>query len=190
MHLYLKYGWLDSSKAEHLANHSGADIAESNVAHKAFSHEFFHGLPSLLVRNSSVQNHSVFASIDLLVKVNPLRRVFALDRHELQSDREVNEVKVEVVNTHVSHCLLARKLDILRTVESVPKFGNHEQVFSFANTFVKGSLDALSCHHFVAIVSSRVEQSISVLDGIVHLISTDVLGHFPKTEAYLRHSVT
>lgn len=157
MHLNLEHGWLDSSIAKYLANHRSADIAESNVADKTFSHEFFHGLPSLMVRNSSVKNHSVFASIDLLVFVNPLRRVFGLDRHELQSDREVNEVKVEVVNTHVSQCLLARKLDILWAVESVPKLRDNEKVFSFANTFVKGSLDALACHYFVAIVSGRVK---------------------------------
>ena len=190
MHLNLEHGWLDSSIAEHLANHRSANIAESNVADKTFSHEFFHGLPSLLVRNPSVENHSIFASIDLLVKVKPLRRVFTLDGHELQSDREMNEVKVKVVNTHVSQCLLACKLDILGAVKSVPKLGDYEQVFSFADAFVKGSLDALACHHFVAIVGSRVEQSISVLDGIEHLISTDILGHLPKTEAYLRHSVT
>ena len=97
----------------------------------------------------------------------------------------MNEVQVNIVDSKISHRLLAGRLDMLWAMESVPKFRNNEKVLSFADAFVEGSFDSLACLFFVAIVCGRVEHSIASFDGAIDNVSAYVTWHFPETKTDL-----
>ena len=75
---------------------------------------------SLFIRHSVVNDHFGGATSDGRVVVNPLRWVFILNWHELQSNWEVDEVQVKVVDSEICQGLADSRLDVLRTMEGVP----------------------------------------------------------------------
>ena len=61
----------------------------------------------------------------------------------------------------------------------IPEFRDDCKILPFHQAFVNGSLDTLSGLNLVAVVTSTVEQPVAGLDGIVDLIRTGVVVHFP-----------
>lgn len=190
VHFDLKDGRLDLSVAENLTDHGSANIAEANVADKTLSDQLFHGLPGLLVRDTVVDDHARLPSVEFFVKADPLRGVKLVNRYEGLSDWEMNQVEVQVVDTEVSHRFLAGELHVLRPMESVPELGHNEEIFPLHNTLIDGLLHALSRLLFVAIVTSGVQESVSVLDCVVNDIGAGVTWHLPKSKSELGELVT
>ena len=76
---------------------------------------------------------------------------------------------------------------MLWSVESVPQLGDNEEVFPLAESIVDGSLDSLTGLLLIAVVTSRVEESVARLDGIIDGLSTSLLVHLPQSETNLWH---
>ena len=95
----MKNSRLDGGVVKHLTNHADANVAEADVADKAFSDKRLHCFPGLLESHSVVHNHSWGASVDSGIVVDPLGWVLSFERHEWLSDWEVNQIQVQVVNT-------------------------------------------------------------------------------------------
>ena len=120
VNLDLKHGWLDLSIAKALSDHGRVDVADTDVTDETLSHELFHSMVSLLVRHSVVNDHLGSAAGDGWVVVNPLSWVFILNWHELQSNWEVDEVQVKVVDSEICQGLADGVLDVLWAMVGVP----------------------------------------------------------------------
>lgn len=87
--LNLEHGRLDLGVVKNLLDLVGSDVAEADVADKAVSHELLHGLPCLLIGDTSVEFHFWGCAID---RSGPLGRICGLNRNEGLMDWEVNQV--------------------------------------------------------------------------------------------------
>ena len=94
MHLDLKHSRLYLCVVEYVPDHGGAHIALADVPHETLSHEFLHRTPSLL------HAYVILQHAWLVCKVPP-RWISFLERHEFLSDREVDQVEVQVVQAKV-----------------------------------------------------------------------------------------
>jgi hypothetical protein len=79
----------------------------------------------------------------------------------LQSDGEVDEVEVEVVDTPVFELLLANGLDLLAVVEGLPKLGDDEEVFALDEAVLDGAGYTLAALDFVSVVC-EIEVSLCI----------------------------
>ena len=80
----------------------------------------FHCRIGLMVRDSLIRNHPHS------IRVYPIRRIELLDRHILESDREVDQIEINVVKTKIGQRLLQSDFNMLGTVECVPKLRSDE----------------------------------------------------------------
>ena len=94
---------------------------------------------------------------------------------------------------------------VLLAVVVVPKLSDDEDIFTLDESFVDGSLDALSCFLFVLVVVGTIEETVAYFDGldqvnlgllrpnsnpcphIVDCIGGLVSRYLPQAEAYKRH---
>ena len=182
VHLDLEHGRLDCGVVEHLSEHLSVDIADSNVLGESFALESLHSLVSLLVSACVVEDNLWFAAIQGWVEAEPLGRILLLDGDELEGDREMNQVQVNVVKTKISQSLLASHLDVLRAMESVPELGHDEEVRPGNNALVNGLADTLSHLDLVTVVTGTVEQSVSKLDSVVDDVGANILWNLPESE--------
>ena len=106
---------------------------------------------------------------------------------ELETDWEMDQVEVQVVDAEILHALLASGLDVLLSVESVPQLGGDPKVLSLHETFVDGLLDSFSDLNLVSIIARSVEASVTGLDGLVDCFSALVRGDFPEAKAEHGH---
>jgi len=127
------------------------------------------------------------AEFDLVVLVEESRRVTNRGVDVLDRNREVNDVKVKVVDTPVSELLLADGRNAVLVVEGVPQLGDNEEILTLDKTFVDCALNTLAGLDLVAVVAGAVKETVASLDGVVDLISAGVVVHLPKTEANERH---
>ena len=144
MNFDLEHGWLDLSAIENLSNHARVDVAESNVLDQTLADKVLHRMPSLLICHTLINNDSGCSLVVLGVHVLPLWGIQLLDWHELHWDWEMDQIEIQIVNTQVGQSLPAGQLNMLWSVESVPKLGDNKEVFSLAEAIVEGSLDSLS----------------------------------------------
>ena len=56
----------------------------------------------VLVVSLVVKHNSWLATIDRIVSINPLRRIYSLNRHVGERDVEVNVVKIELIDAKIS----------------------------------------------------------------------------------------
>ena len=95
----------------------------------------------------------------------------------------MNQVQVNVVKLKISQCLLAGHLDVLRAMESVPKFRHDEEVLPAYDTLVDRLADTLSHLYLVTVVTCSVEQSVSELDGVIDDVGAHIFWNLPKSKA-------
>jgi len=62
----------------------------------------------------------------------------------LESDREMNEVEIEVVEAQVLQGLVASQPDVLTSVEGVPELAGHVKVLPAAKSGFYGSPDPVA----------------------------------------------
>lgn len=183
----MEYGWLHSSVVQNLADGLRANVTEANVTHQTFLVKGLAGLPSLLVSHTGVEDHLAVRSttVESCIEVLPLRWVCCFKWDECKSDWEVNQVQINVVKSKVREGPHASWFDMLWPMERVPQFADHKEVLSRADAFIEGAFDAQADFFLVAIVTSIIEESVAILDSVIHDISADVLGHFPEAKAEL-----
>jgi hypothetical protein len=71
MQLNLKDCWLDFAVLQHLLQHVGSDVANTDVAHKSFRNELLHRLVSHLVSHTFSELHSWYWLI--ISEIDPFR---------------------------------------------------------------------------------------------------------------------
>ena len=100
MHLNLQHCRFDSSVVQYLSNGHSCNITEADIAAESIGDKALHRLPCLLVSNTCVKYHAAIrcVPIDRSVEVFPFGRVLLFDRHVSQSDREMDQVQVNVVD--------------------------------------------------------------------------------------------
>jgi hypothetical protein len=64
----------------------------------------------------------------------------------------VDDIEVEIVDSHVGELLAADGLDLSAFMEGVPKLGNEEELFSLYEAILNGTGDTLSGFHLIAII--------------------------------------
>ena len=62
----------------------------------------------------------------------------------LQRNRKVDQVQVQIVQTQVLQGLVASHSNVLRSMVSVPEFGGHVEVSPAANSSLDGATDAIT----------------------------------------------
>ena len=62
----------------------------------------------------------------------------------LQRNRKVDQVQVQIVQTQVLQGLVASHSNVLRSMVSVPEFGSHVEVSPAANSSLDGATDAIT----------------------------------------------
>ena len=91
--------------------------------------------------------------LDLALAVDePARWVALLGVDILEGDGEVDNVKVEVVNTPVGQLLAADGLDLLTLVESLPELADDKEIFALYEAFLDSASYTLTALNFVAVV--------------------------------------
>lgn len=71
----------------------------------------------------------------------------------LETNREMDQVEIQVVHAKILHALLTSSLDMLLSVESVPQFGGDPKVLSRDESFVNCLLDSFSDLNLVSIIA-------------------------------------
>lgn len=90
--------------------------------------------------------------LDLAFGVCPAGRVADAGVDVLQSDGEVDDVQVEVVNAQVGQLLAGNGLDLIAVVEAVPQLGDEEEILASDQTILDGAGDTLADLDLVAVV--------------------------------------
>jgi len=180
MHLNLQDSGLDCRRNHQLSQHARADITDANVLNKSLLHELFHSSVGLGKGDSLVRGHARVLNIGV---VEPSSWVACLDWDELQVDREVNQIHINVVETQVLQGLLAGQLDMLRLVIVVPQLRENAKVLALNQACFNRACDALSYLFLVSVVAGSVKESVACFNSIVYGVSAYIIGNFPAPES-------
>jgi hypothetical protein len=82
----------------------------------------------------------------------PAGRVAYFGSNIFDSDGEVDQVEIEVVNTPVRELLACDWLDLLGVVERVPKFRSDEEVFALYDALLDSAGNTLAAFDLVAVI--------------------------------------
>lgn len=140
----LECSWSDLGVAEEVHKKLTVEVADTDGFGHALANKLFHSSPSLL--DGGVTGNNILAIVGETGWVS-LRGVDVF-----QGDWEVDDVKVEIVNTPVFELLFADGLDAIMIVEGIPEFGYEEEIGAFDNAFFDGAGDTLAGFLFVAVV--------------------------------------
>jgi hypothetical protein len=85
--------------------------------------------------------------------------------------------KIEIDPTQPPRFVLRFGLceSVFFAVVVVPELGDDEDVFTLDESFIDGTLDALSCFLFVLVIVSTVEETVAYFDGLDGTISMSAL---------------
>ena len=87
-------------------------------------------------------------------------------RNVLQCDRKMDQIKINVTQPPCFVLRFGLRQSVLLAVVVVPKLGDDEDIFTLDESFVDGSLDALSCFFFVLVVVGAIEETVAYFDGL------------------------
>jgi len=175
--LDLQHGRLNLSVLQDIVDLAGVDVAAADVSRHLVVNERLHCVPGVLVASLIVENHRV------VIGVHPLRRILALNSHELLGNGEVNQVQIEVLKLQICEGLLAGHFNLISSVEGVPQLADDEKIFSINETFSDGAFDTFTDFLLITVVTGTVEESVTSLNCVVDSISAHVLANLPKAKA-------
>lgn len=89
MHFNLEDSRLDLAVLQDLGKHASSDVANTNVAYEALSHELLHRLVGHLISDTLSKLHTRLGAGRV---EEPLWWVSGLDRHKFLSDGEVDQI--------------------------------------------------------------------------------------------------
>lgn len=142
--LDLEGGRADAGVAEQVHQQLGAEVADADAASQLLVDQRLHGGPGLL--------DGGLAELDLALGVLPAGRVAHTGVDVLESDGEVHNVQVEVVDAQVGQLLAGDGLDPVAVVEAVPQLGDEEEVLARDDALLDGASDTLADLDLVAVV--------------------------------------
>jgi hypothetical protein len=61
---------------------------------------------------------------------HPTGRIPRFEWHELQRDREMNQVQIEIIKLQVAQCFFQRWANVLRGVVGVPQLGGNPEILA------------------------------------------------------------
>lgn len=144
MVLDLESSRADASMAQEIHDQLSAEVADTDAASELLVDQRLHSLPCFL--------DGCFAKLDLAVGIGPSRRV-ALGRVDVfESDWEMDQEQVKVLNAQVCQLLARNGLDLVTVVEGVPKLGDHEELFALDQTILDGARNTLANLFFISVV--------------------------------------
>lgn len=142
--LDLESGRADAGVTEQVHQQLGAEVADTDAAGQLLVDQRLHGVPGLL--------DGGLAELDLALGVLPAGRVAHTRVDVLESDGEVHNVQIEVVDAQVGQLLAGDGLDLVAVVEAVPQLGDKEEVLARDDALLDGAGDTLADLDFVAVV--------------------------------------
>ena len=142
----------DLGIAEEIHDELAIEIADADGFGQTLAHKILHGRPGLL--NGSVTGD------DVLAIVSEARWVSLRGVDIFEGDGEMDDVKVEVVDTPVLELLFADGLHTVVVVERIPEFRDEEEVGAFDYAFLDSAGDALTGFLFVAVVWKGVRMGV------------------------------
>lgn len=81
-------------------------------------------------------------------------------------DGEMNQVEIDVTQTPGFVLGLCHFQGVLSLVVVVPQLGGDEDVLSLDETFINGTLDALTGFLFILVIVCTIEETIANFDGL------------------------
>lgn len=84
-----------------------------------------------------------------------------------KSNREVNQVQVDIAKAPGVVLGLCHLDGMLLAVVIIPQLSGNEDVLAFDNAFIDGSLDTLASFLLVLVVVCAVEEAITDFDGLI-----------------------
>lgn len=106
-----------------------------------------------------------------------------LKGNELESNGEVDEEEVEVVETPGLKLELGLLVGVLALVVVVPELGGDKELLSLHEALLNGAADTLTGLGAVGVVPGTIEVTVSKLDGVVDSLGTGLTGDLPDTES-------
>ena len=143
--LDLESGRGDLGIAEEIIKELSLEVGDTDVLGETLGDEALHGAPRLLDR--SVGADDLRLAVDV-----PAGRVADAGVNVLESDGEVHNVEVEVVDAPVGELLLGDGLHTLGIVERVPQLGDEEELLTLHEAILDGTGDTLAALNLVAVV--------------------------------------
>jgi hypothetical protein len=131
----------------------------------------------------------------------PLGRIANIKGDKLETDWEVDEVEIKIVQTKVFQTLLTCSCHMLRSMEGVPQLGGDKQVFPLTNPSIYCSLDALTNlenlsssqrmyfitifpHLFlISIVTSTINMFVAKSDHLLYQVSCSIFLNLPASKS-------
>lgn len=122
------------------------EVGDTNGLGKALLNEALHGAPGLLVGGLAP------ADLGAGVVVVPAGRVADLGVDVLESDGEVDEEEVKVVDLPVGELAAGDGLDVLLVMVCLPELGDDEEVLSLYDAFLDGAGNTLTTGLLIAVI--------------------------------------
>ena len=142
--LDLEGSWTDAGVAEHVHDELNVEVADADAACELLVDEALHGGPGLLGGGIAV--------LDPVTLVEPARGVANVGIDIFESDGEVDDEEIEVVDAPVGQLLSADWLDLLELVERLPELGDDEELLPLHDSVLDSTSDSLSALLLVAII--------------------------------------
>ena len=105
------------------------------------------------VADANVLDQAAFASFD--------QRFPCLDELALAWVRPVNQIEIDVVETHTAHALLNGEQSLVVSMVAAGQLGRDDDVFARHAGFADGATH----HTFVLIVERGVDEAVTLMDG-------------------------
>jgi hypothetical protein len=150
MHFNLQHRGLNFSVLDYVDNFDATNITYPNVSYKSISNKLFHSFPSLLIGYCVVRFHSRICSVRI---VNPLWWVTYLWVNILKRYREMDQIKIEIIESEIFKSSFTGWSHVFRVMESIPQLRNDKKLLSFHNTFIDRSFYTLTSLLLVPIVA-------------------------------------
>ena len=122
----------------------------------------------------------------------PTRWIGSFKGHKLQRYGKVNQVKIQILQTQIFQRPFQRRLDMIGTMVSVPKFRSNPKIFPCAKTFAYGPVNTLAGFFFIAIVTGTVQVAVTGADGftlarMANLLSPNLMtGRMRKRRSFIQ----
>jgi hypothetical protein len=89
-----------------------------------------------------------------------------LGRNVLESNREMNEIKIDVSQAPSLILSLGHLQRMLSLVIVVPELGGDEDIFTLHEAFLDGAVNALASFLFILVVVRSIKESVARLDRL------------------------
>ena len=145
-----------------IAQERCAEVAHADVPDQPGPDQFLHRSPRFGQWNAS-EPHSRPISGGI---VEPLGRIALLEGDERQRDREVDQVKIEIIHPEIAKRTFKGRANVLAGVVGVPELGCDPQFVCWHSHALESSADSFTHFHLVAVIASTIEMTVADANGL------------------------